>query len=169
MKWLLDNPALDLETIAAESRATLPLLSGRYEKVLEADSLPTRKSVHQNYYFWSGSSKYKSVVSQWERKLKRLNEYLELVNYEGHPMKFHSHQLRDTFAVEHLLHGTDLEDVSKLLGHSSITITEEYYAAWVPERRKQMEDRVVQAMRKMGVKVSLDPQPKKVKVTAAAD
>ncbi len=69
-------------------------------------------------------------------------------------MKFHSHQLRDTFAVEHLLHGTELEHVSKLLGHSSITITEKYYATWVPERRKQMEDRVAEAMRRMGVQVS---------------
>lgn len=227
MKWLSENPALELETIRAESRVTLPLLEGRYEQVLQATyaydaamraddrygaelralielmrwsglrlgdalkcprsrlsgnrlflrkmkktnepiyallpdhvvralaALPRRETIHSNYFFWSGSSKYESLVSQWERKLKRLNSHLQLIDYEGHAMKFHSHQLRDTFAVEHLLHGTSLEDVSKLLGHSSIRITEEYYAAWVPQRRKDLESRVLRSMRKMGVKVSL--------------
>jgi integrase/recombinase XerD len=227
MRWLPGNPAQELESIRAESRATLPLLDGRYEQVLQAThaydaamrsddrygaelralielmrwsglrlgdalkcpksridgnhlflrrtkktnepiyallpnhvvkallSLPKRDTVHPNYFFWSGKSKYESLVSQWERKLKRLNLYLQLLDYEGHAMKFHSHQLRDTFAAENLLHGTSLEDVSKLLGHASIRVTEEFYAAWVPQRRKDLETRVRRAMRRMGVKVSL--------------
>ena len=49
-------------------------------------------------------------------------------------MRFHTHMLRDTYAVELLLAGVSLEDVSRLLTHSSIKTTEEYYGHWVPDR-----------------------------------
>ena len=41
------------------------------------------------------------------------------------------HRLRDTFAVRMLLKGLPLEDVSRLLGHSSVKVTETYYAKWI--------------------------------------
>jgi len=41
------------------------------------------------------------------------------------------HQLRDTFAVTHLLNGTSMEDLSQMLSHSSVRITEKYYSPWV--------------------------------------
>ncbi len=37
------------------------------------------------------------------------------------------HRLRDTFAVRKLLAGFQLDDVSRLLGHSSVKVTETYY------------------------------------------
>ena len=49
------------------------------------------------------------------------------------------HRLRDTFAVRVLVKGVPLEDVSKLLGHASITVTEKYYAPWVASRRLRLE------------------------------
>ena len=70
-------------------------------------------------------------------------------------MKFRSHMLRDTFAVEMLLAGVPLEKVSKLLAHESLTITEKYYAKWTASRRQQLEDEAIAAMRRMGVKVTL--------------
>jgi integrase/recombinase XerD len=48
------------------------------------------------------------------------------------------HRLRDTFAVRMLLKGIGLEDVSHLLCHSSVAITEKYYAAWVPSRKLRL-------------------------------
>ncbi len=36
--------------------------------------------------------------------------------------------------MEYLLAGMALEEVSCLLGHSSVRITQEHYAAWVLER-----------------------------------
>src|SRR5882724_2300844 len=45
------------------------------------------------------------------------------------------HRLRDTFAVTMLLKGAPLEDVSKLLSHSSTAVTEKYYASWIPSRK----------------------------------
>src|SRR5260370_37807255 len=49
------------------------------------------------------------------------------------------HRLRDTFAVRKLLAGFQLEDVSRLLGHSSVKVTETYYAKWVPIRKLLLE------------------------------
>lgn len=45
----------------------------------------------------------------------------------------HLNMLRDTFAVERLLAGMPLEEVSRLLGHSSVLITRKHYAPWVLE------------------------------------
>ena len=70
-------------------------------------------------------------------------------------MKFLSHMLRDTFAVELLLAGVPLEKVSKALGHESVTMTERYYAKWTSSRRQQLEDEVLAAMRRMGAAVTL--------------
>jgi integrase/recombinase XerD len=45
---------------------------------------------------------------------------------------------RDTFAVECLLAGVPLEQLSILLGHGSIKITERHYAPWVKARQEQL-------------------------------
>ena len=71
-------------------------------------------------------------------------------------MKFHSHCLRDTFAVELLLAGVSLEKVSQLLTHKSVRTTEAYYAPWVSARRVQLENEMKEAMRKMGASFAGD-------------
>jgi len=52
---------------------------------------------------------------------------------------------RDTFAVEMLLAGVPLEQVSILLGHKSVKITEKYYAPWVKARQEQLAANVRRA------------------------
>jgi integrase/recombinase XerD len=54
----------------------------------------------------------------------------------------HPHMFRDTFAVETLLAGVPLEQVSILLGHKSIKITEKHYAPWVKARQEQLSSNV---------------------------
>jgi site-specific recombinase XerD len=49
---------------------------------------------------------------------------------------------RNTFAVSLLLKGVSLESVSKLLGHTSIKVTERHYAPWVKARQDQLESDV---------------------------
>jgi integrase/recombinase XerD len=49
------------------------------------------------------------------------------------------HRLRDTFAVRRLLAGMQLEDVSRLLGHASVKVTETYYAKWTSSRKRRLE------------------------------
>jgi integrase/recombinase XerD len=84
------------------------------------------------YYFWTGTSKPKSAVGDWQRSLKRL------VKTAGVP-DAHAHRLRDTFSVELLLAGVPIERVSVLLGHQSVRITEKHYAPWVRARQEQLE------------------------------
>jgi integrase len=49
------------------------------------------------------------------------------------------HRLRDTFAIRMLLKGVSLEDLARLLGHSSVKVTETYYAKWVASRKRRLE------------------------------
>lgn len=84
------------------------------------------------YVFWTGRGLAKSAVADWQRSLRRL---FELANVKGG----HAHRFRDTFAVELLLAGVDMSDVSILLGHSSIKITEKHYSPWVASRQRRIE------------------------------
>jgi site-specific recombinase XerD len=119
------------------------------------NALPLRADVHPDYFFWSGNSKHKSLTGRWQRKLERLNDYLSIAKDDGTPMRFHSHQLRDTFAVTQLLSGTSMQDLSKMLSHKSVKITEKYYSPWVPERQAALERRMAETLVQMGVSVSL--------------
>jgi integrase/recombinase XerD len=52
---------------------------------------------------------------------------------------------RDTFAVEMLLAGVPIDQVSILLGHSSVRVTEKHYSPWVRARQDQLEKSVQSA------------------------
>ena len=56
------------------------------------------------------------------------------------------HRLRDTFAVRALLRGMQLEDVSRLLGHASVKVTETFYAKWVASRKRRLERLVAESL-----------------------
>ena len=49
---------------------------------------------------------------------------------------------RDTFAVELLLAGVPIEQVSILLGHKSVKMTEKHYLPWVKARQEQLTSHV---------------------------
>ena len=84
------------------------------------------------YFFWSGESKPKSAVGDWQRTLRRVFKLAGIVHG-------HAHRFRDTFAVELLLSGVPIERVSHLLGHQSVKVTEKHYSPWIAERQEQAE------------------------------
>jgi len=84
------------------------------------------------FFFWTGGSKLKSAVGDWQRSLGKLFELAQVP--DGH-----AHRFRHTFAVELLLAGVPMERVSVLLGHSSVRVTERHYAPWVRARQEQLE------------------------------
>lgn len=96
------------------------------------------RSVSDHFYFWTGDSRADSVARSWSNRLRKV--------FDASGVKdAHFHRLRDTFAVELLLMGTPMEDVSILLGHSSIRVTEKHYAPWVKARQQKLEGHVRQA------------------------
>jgi integrase len=115
---------------------------------------PDRPFFLPAYFFWTKGQKWEGLSAKWGKIIRELNRSLDFKEEEGQPMRFHSHMLRDTYAVELLKAGVPLEDVSKLLTHTSILTTERHYAPWVRSRLKQLEDKSVAAMRSMGATVS---------------
>ncbi len=94
-------------------------------------------SANERYFFYDGKSQPESMVKSWDRVFKKVGETADPVVSNCHP-----HRFRDTFAVSLLLKGVSLDSVSKLLGHSSIKITERHYAPWVKARPGQLESEV---------------------------
>jgi integrase len=117
-------------------------------------SLPPQPGAHPDYFFWSKESSHLSLTSRWTKRVKLLRPHLHFVDDHGEMLEFHSQMLRDTFAVDMLLAGMPLEDVSRLLTHKSVRTTERYYARWVKSREKKLEEKMVEVMRRMGAKVS---------------
>jgi integrase/recombinase XerD len=114
------------------------------------DALPVRTD-RPDLLFWSGNGLAKSAVANWQRSLREL---FKLAKVD----QAHAHRFRDTFAVQLLLEGVELADVSILLGHSSIKITERHYAPWVRARQQRLEA----VVRKTWTPISRrpdDPQP----------
>jgi len=126
------------------------------DHVVEAlNSLPHRPEEHPDYFFWSRTCDEDRNTNKWIRKVDRLNKHLSFTYEDGKAMEFHTHLLRDTFVVEMLLAGVPLEKVSKLVGHESIAMTERYYAKWTKNRKQQLEDEAVAAMRRTGATVTV--------------
>jgi integrase len=75
---------------------------------------------------------------QAEAKVRRMEQAAD----HGTAKRCHPHMFRDTFAVELLLSGVPIDQVSLLLGHSSVKITEKHYAPFVKARQEQLEGSV---------------------------
>lgn len=85
----------------------------------------------QRHFFWTGRSNPGTVSNYWRQRLAQIAEKAGVHD-------FRTHRLRDTFAVELLLADVSIEDVSVLLGHSSVQTTERYYAPWDRSRRDRL-------------------------------
>ena len=90
------------------------------------------------YVFWNGNGLEQSAVTNWQHDLRIL--FRATFGKETH---FTPHCLRDTAAVEWLSAGIPLEEVSKLLGHTSVKTTEKSYAPWVTARQDRLDSLVV--------------------------
>lgn len=105
-------------------------------------TLPLGPRPNPRYFFWSGNGKPKSVVADWQRAYRRLFEIADIRKLDGEPKRCHPHMFRDTFAVEMLLAGVPIDQVSILLGHASVKVTEKSYAPFVKARQIQLQQSV---------------------------
>lgn len=102
------------------------------------DALEATPPTNGPYWFWTGTGKLATAVKMWENRLKRI------FRAAGLPSA-HSHQFRDTFAVELLLAGVSIEEVATLIGHSNIRVTQKHYAPWIQARQDKAESNVRRA------------------------
>ena len=99
------------------------------------------------YLFLRGeSTRLETCTDLWRRQLARVFKNAKIPN--GHP-----HRFRDTFAVELLLAGVPIEQVSVLLGHASVKITEKHYAPWIRTRQEKLEEDVRKSWGEVGPKL----------------
>ena len=76
------------------------------------------------YFFLSGNGDPETVKKGWQRTLRHLfRNVAKIMKPDGTPKRCHPHMFRDTFALELLLSGVPIDQVSLLLGHSSVKIT----------------------------------------------
>jgi len=138
-----DTTALACESLKGHRLQLYQAKTGEYVSVLlpafVADAL--RKVVHKNptYFFWTGTSKLPAAVSVWRKRLADVFKKAKIKNG-------HSHRFRDTFAVSLLQAGVSLEDVSTLLGHKSLRITQKHYSPWVKTRQDAPDKAVAVAI-----------------------
>jgi integrase len=110
--------------------------------VKSLETLPGGPKFNPRYFFWSGNGKPKSAVADWQRSYRRLFELVDIRRPDGQRKRCHPHMFRDTFAVEMLLAGVPIDQVSLLLGHASVRITEKSYAPFVKARQIQLQESV---------------------------
>lgn len=92
------------------------------------------------YFFWSGEGSKKSITGNWGKRFIVGAFNAAKIENGGH---MRSHRLRDTFAVDMLEKGVPLEEVSKLLGHTSIKTTEKHYSKWMKGRQDRLDSLVM--------------------------
>ena len=97
-----------------------------------ADLLECLPRISERYFFWTGNSAIHTVNGIWQRTLQGLFKRAKIKNG-------FAHRLRDTFSVSLLLAGVPIEQVSILLGHSNIRVTQQHYNPWVRDRQRQLE------------------------------
>jgi len=91
---------------------------------------------HGKYLFTGPESiRMESAADLWRRRLRKVFKTAKVP--QAHP-----HRFRHTFAVELLKKGVPIEEVSILLGHSSVRITERHYASWVQARQDLLKAHV---------------------------
>ena len=113
--------------------------------------IPPGPKPNPRYFFWTGNGNPKSAVADWQRAFRKLFKLADIQHSDKTKKRCTPHMLRDTFAVENLLAGIPLDQVSLLLGHSSIKTTEKHYAPFVQARRISWSRRVKQAWSAMGI------------------
>ena len=105
---------------------TFPIGENLRDKIkLYLEENPNLKNNIKSYLFPSKSGKHISTDSV-RQKLIRITEKLDIYGHHVHP-----HAFRHTIVNNLMAQGNKLENVSKFMGHSSISTTEQYY--WTTE------------------------------------
>jgi len=125
-----------------QAKTGIPVYVPLPPHVIEAlNTVPSGLRPNPRYFFWSGNGEPKTAVAHWQRSYRRLFKLINIVKPDE-KKRCHPHMFRDTFAVEMLLAGVPIDQVSLLLGHSSVKITERNYSPFVKARQIQLQESV---------------------------
>jgi integrase/recombinase XerD len=93
------------------------------------------------YIFWE-KAKGKTLQNYAHNMSNRISDVFDAAGVPS-AGNLVSHRLRDMYAVDLLTKGVPLDEVSKLLGHSSVKTTEKHYASWIKGRQDRLDDLVM--------------------------
>jgi integrase/recombinase XerD len=142
-RWRIDkNGVLKIARTKTGTWVTVPI------PPTVVDTLRTLESENAEYFFWSGTSKPRGLVGNFNRSLARLWKLVRwpkdrpVVDGDGNPVAPHSHMLRHTFAYHFLQAGGDIRSLQLLLGHTRLATTEKYYAGFMPDAAEKLNAEV---------------------------
>jgi integrase len=116
--------SVHLDTQKTDTNVSIPI----------KDELAKSLLALSEYPFWTQQSDLEHATANWRVIFDRV---IEAAGVDGT-----SHQFRHTFAKRMLLKGVRVLSLSKLLGHSSIKITEDTYSRWIAERQSALDSEV---------------------------
>jgi len=135
--------------------------SGRLRHVPIFDSVLTvlremKLAKGTNTLLWPGAKRDKFDEQLPRNKTSVFRPFKAAVERAGISKKFRLHDLRHTFAGLFLASGGDIFKLSKILGHSSVAITQQVYAHLHPDAFAEDYSRVAFSMpEKAGVVIKL--------------
>ena len=139
---IMDVAMLNVDSLADNRIRLHQEKTGEHVSVLipkkVADDLRSLPRKSPGYFFWTGRSTAVSAVGWWQQRLAAVFKRAKIRNG-------HSHRFRDSFAVGLLTAGTSVENVSRLLGHTSIKTTEQFYSPWIKTRQDALDSAVAAA------------------------
>ena len=104
-----------------------------------AKALLAVKHTNPKYFFWSGTSKISSITGFWRARIAKV---FKLAGF-----KTHTHIVFVTRSRYPCSRRGTLENVSTLLGHQSVRVTEKHYSPWVQTRQDALDKAVAKALR----------------------
>jgi len=103
-------------------------------------TIPINETLYHTLLNWPGIKEGRLfpqfTPNQISMKFRRRARQLEL------PIGISIHSLRATFACQLIARGTDIYTVSRLLGHSSVKVTEKHYLALTPDHLQDAVNRL---------------------------
>ena len=164
MRWsglaIRDAGCLRRDALGADNRLrTYRQKSGEYVYVklpsFVADAMRNHACADPSHFFWD--RKRRTAKSHAQKLVLRFQAIFDAAGISPRG----AHRLRDTFAVEFLNSGGTIEDLAKLLGHSSIRTTERHYLPWVKSRQARLDAAVDKALAAQGI---VEPAEKSIQI-----
>ena len=120
-----------------------------------ADLLRMQSCEHPDYFFWDKNKRNRRSQVHWfETRLRKIYDKAG-IRPRG------AHRFRDTFAVEYLDNGGDMETLARFLGHSTSATTRLHYNPWDKSRQKVLDDDMRRSHIAQGI---IEPKEKETRV-----